>query len=365
MDESVKRRERLQAMRLEASHSAAHSQPSDLSPAPAVPPPTLPLPHLEDPQVFDSPPPVSRFDFYTDPTSAFSAAKRMRGATAAGFSSSSPNRSHPLPPPSFPTGIRNNYVDSSYPSVHQFHPDSRPYQTPPRGSYQTPRVPHDSPWRSPIQLPTPFSGNQGYPSLHQFHPDSGSYQTPSCVPHNRPWRSPIQLPAPFSGSQGSPASGPGSWDRSDGSRNGFPMYSSSSSLTSSHFGQGQSPMRNAGNGSPYPTSGRGRGRHFSGGSSPRPSGGRGQSFNYKASAKDDITRYYCKSMLEDPWRDLEPVIGNIMEPMAGPGSERKSNITETGSSSQFKSKSSSQFKSKSSLAEFLASSLEEAINDED
>ncbi|RZR79749.1 hypothetical protein BHM03_00005555 [Ensete ventricosum] len=339
MEDSAKRRERLQAMRTEASRAAAAPYSSPAS-AP------LPLPLLSEPPVpppgglESPPPPAPRFEFYSDPMSTFSAAKRMRGAGtgAAGFSPSTPYRPHhPTPPPpqsTFPSdckmrmlgiawyislksGIRNAYMDSSYAS-HRFHM-SQP-------------------------------------------PDPSSYGTPSHVPYNNPWRSPVRSPIPFSGYRGSPASGPGSWNRSSGSGStgrGFPTYSSNSVPMRPHFGPVESPRSIAFSNSPQSISGRGRGRQFCGG----PSGGRGRSSGGKASAREDIECYYLKSMTENPWHDLEPVVGNIMEPRAGQGywlpesiSGKKSEVSETEKRNQFSSKS--------SLAEFLAASLEEAINDD-
>ncbi|XP_065032012.1 leucine-rich repeat extensin-like protein 5 [Musa acuminata AAA Group] len=328
MEDSAKRRERLQAMRTEASRAAASPYSS---PASAPVPLPLPLPLLSEPPVplpgglESPPPPAPRFEFYSDPMSTFSAAKRMRGVGtgAAGFSPSSPYLPHPPTPPppppqsTFPSGIRNTYMDSSYASVQQFHM-SQP-------------------------------------------PDSSSYGTPSHVPYNSPWRSPVRSPTPFSGYRGSPACGPGSWNRSSGS--GFPTYSSNSVPRSPHFGPVESPRSIAFSNSPQSITGRGRGRQFCGGPSPRPSGGRGRSFSGKASAREDIERYYLKSMIENPWHDLEPVVGNILEPMAGQGywlpesiSGKKSEVSETEKRNQFSSKS--------SLAEFLAASLEEAVNDD-
>ncbi|CAL9076556.1 unnamed protein product [Musa acuminata var. zebrina] len=330
MEDSAKRRERLQAMRTEASRAAASPYSS-----PASAPVPLPLPLLSEPPVplpgglESPPPPAPRFEFYSDPMSTFSAAKRMRGVGtgAAGFSPSSPYRPHPPTPPpppqsTFPSGIRNTYMDSSYASVQQFHM-SQP-------------------------------------------PDSSSYGTPSHVPYNSPWRSPVRSPTPFSGYRGSPACGPGSWNRSSGSGStgrGFSTYSSNSVPRSPHFGPVESPRSIAFSNSPQSITGRGRGRQFCGGPSPRPSGGRGRSFSGKASAREDIERYYLKSMIENPWDDLEPVVGNILEPMAGHGywlpesiSGKKSGVSETERRNQFSSKS--------SLAEFLAASLEEAVNDD-
>lgn len=97
-------------MRWEASRAVAFPQPSHSSPSSigqmqSLSPSPLPLPWLADPPSLETPPPAPRFDFYTDPTSAFSASKRMRFSNASGgFGPFSPQRPTPPPPPSFPYG---------------------------------------------------------------------------------------------------------------------------------------------------------------------------------------------------------------------------------------------------------------------
>ncbi|XP_074573273.1 protein SICKLE-like [Curcuma longa] len=325
MEESAKRKEKLQAMRLEAARAVAPHQPSHSSSfstgqLPSPSPSLLPLPRFADPPELETPPPAPRFDFYTDPTSAFSDSKRMRGADASGgFSPFAPRRPTPPPSPSFPYGMRNTYVDSSYPAYHQ--------------------MPHSS--------------------------ESSSFRTPSRVSHNSSWRSPIQSQSPLSGHQGSPVTGLASWNTSGGSSgHGFQAHPSGSFVGSPHFSPGGNQLSNARTSSPYSNFGRGRGGQYSGGSGSRAIGGRGQRFNGRVSTRDDIASYFRKSMLEDPWRDMEPVVGDILEPMSGPGywlpesvSGKKIKMPET----EIRHK----LDSKSSLAEFLAASLEETINDDD
>ncbi|KAG6506878.1 protein SICKLE-like [Zingiber officinale] len=327
MEESAKRKAKLQAVRLEAAQAVASNQSSHSSssstsflPSPSPSLLRLPPPRFGDRPELQTPPPAPRFDFYTDPMSAFSDSKRMRGADASGgFSPFSPRRPTPPSSPSFPYGIRNTYVDSSYPAYHQ--------------------TPHPS--------------------------DSSSYRMPSRVPHNSSWRSPIQSQSSLSGHQGSPVTGLGSWNTSGGSSGrGFQANPSGSFFGSPHFSLGGSQLSDAQTNSSYSDFGRGRGGQYSGGSGSRSIGGRGQRFNGRVSTRDDIASYFRKSMLEDPWRDMEPVVGDILEPMAGPGywlpeslSRKNSKVPET--ESRYK------LESKSSLAEFLAASLEEAISDED
>lgn len=117
-------------------------------------------------------------------------------------------------------------------------------------------------------------------------------------------------------------------------------------------------MTNSGRGSPHAFSGRGRSWR-SGGSSPSPRG-RGRGFYDHGSAHQEREHFYIKSMVKDPWRKLKPIVGRIVVPRTGPGSwlpksltAKKAKIGESGN----------EFNSQSSLAECLALSFEEAIND--
>ncbi|KAJ6853845.1 DNA-directed RNA polymerase II subunit rpb1 isoform X2 [Iris pallida] len=94
-ESSEKMRERLQAMRTEASSSSPQPPPS-----PSLPPPFQPL---SNPPLQPPPPPLSggesspRFDFYTDPMAAFSSAKRRTGT---------PSYRTPPPPTNFSPPVR-------------------------------------------------------------------------------------------------------------------------------------------------------------------------------------------------------------------------------------------------------------------
>ncbi|CAL9080923.1 unnamed protein product [Musa hybrid cultivar] len=325
MEESTKRRERLRAMSLQASRAMVTTLEPSYSLL-TVPPPLLLLPQISNspiqpPPALECQPSISNSDFFiTDPLSAFTSSKRMRGVGAIGFNSSS-------------HGVGTIGFTPSTP----YHP-------------------------APSSFPTVIAGRGN----NQFHmsqpPDSISYKMPSCGLHSSPWRSPVRLLTPFSGHQGTPASGRGSWNRSGGIR-GFPTNSPISVLSGPHFGPWGSPNSIAqSSGTPQSISVRGSSLQISSGSSLKPATcGRGQSSNDKASVQRKPKRYYCKSMLEDPWRNLEPIVGNILEPMAGPGywlpesiSGKKRKVSETQSINKLNSKW--------SLAEVLADSFEEAIN---
>ncbi|XP_074580906.1 protein SICKLE-like [Curcuma longa] len=309
MEESAKRKERLQAMRLEASRAVAsaqhsHSFPSSIGQMQSLSP--SPLPRLADRPPLETPPPARRFDFYTDPTSAVSASKRMRFSYAAGgFGPFSPQRPTPLPPPSFPYGPKNTYVDNTCPAFHQ--------------------MPHQS--------------------------DCSSHGTPSRVSHYSPWGSAIQFQTPSSGHQGSPVTGPGSWNASGGSSgHSFAARPSGSFSSSPHFRPGGSQLSNHRTNRPHSNLGRGRGSN--------------SRLNRSGGKRDDIASYFMKSMLEDPWCDTEPVVGDILEPMSSPGYRRPESTS--GKNNQMpETENNHKLDSNSSLAEFLAASLKETINDTD
>lgn len=96
-ESSEMRRQRLRALRMDADGASA---PSPSSPLPRLFNPLLHDPPFSSPGI-DSTPPSSRFDYYTDPMSAFSGSKR-KGAFPpynTGFSSSPVSR----PPPPSPS----------------------------------------------------------------------------------------------------------------------------------------------------------------------------------------------------------------------------------------------------------------------
>ncbi|KAG6515308.1 ribonucleoprotein RB97D-like isoform X1 [Zingiber officinale] len=190
-------------MRLEASRAVDSTQPSHSSIGQMQY--LSSLPRLADHPPLQTSPPASRFNFYTDPTSAFSASKRMRFSDASGgFGPFCPQRPTPLPP-SFPYGTKNTYEASSCPAFYQ--------------------MPHQS--------------------------DSGSYGTPSQVSHNSP-----------------PITGPGSWNASgDSSGHSFAARPSGSFSSSPHFRPGGSQLSNHRTNRPHSNLGLGsRAGRYGGGS---------------------------------------------------------------------------------------------------
>lgn len=153
-----------------------------------------------------------------------------------------------------------------------------------------------------------------------------------------PSRSPVRMNSPFPGHQGNDSYGP-------------PHYYNNPT-NSSRGGNIRSPGFQPA-GSPSFSHGRGRGQR----------GGRGIGSHGQVSARDRPELFYNKSMVEDPWKFLKPVIWSrrdvkLKNYIATPESlksagMKKARVTEgnSGSSSQ------------PSLAEYLAASLNEAVSD--
>jgi hypothetical protein len=189
---------------------------------------------------------------------------------------------------------------------------------------------------------------------------------PSLMPHdapgNSPWQGPMQFQDPSSGYQGTP--GAPAWGPHSGSA-GRGSYPNSCSFVFRHPnpGRGANPMSYRPRGSPHASYGRGRGQNYN--SSPGSwgrGGGRGAvSFQYNSG--EDRRSYINKSMVDDPWQDLHPIVGNILIPRAWggsqswlPGSLREKK--ETSAHGQIKSTPSGL-----SLAEYLDLSFNEASNE--
>ncbi|XP_058069362.1 protein SICKLE isoform X2 [Magnolia sinica] len=325
MDESEKRRERLKAMRTEA----AQAQVSD-SQGPSTPSASLSNPLLDpsvSPSTVGNSPAVPRFDFYTDPMSAYPGNKRR----SMDNTQSSHNNFSPSISSCSSVGPRN--PNASPVPTHQFQMNYANPNASPVPTHQF-QMNYANPNASPV--PT-----------HQFQmnyaPDPRINETPP--PHmSAPWRSPIRMTSQFSGHGGTP----GNFNRSGGPPSyGLPPNSSRGGLPSPGYGRGCSPSSNSGRGSyhrfnnsPSPGSGR--------------SGGRGRGFHGSISARDQPMRFYHKSMVEDPWRFLKPVVGTLVRSWLPKSvSMKKARVLEAPVD----------FNSQSSLADCLTLSLEEAVND--
>ncbi|XP_059461269.1 protein SICKLE isoform X2 [Corylus avellana] len=356
MEESEKRRERLKAMRMQAAQAEV-SNNVESSGVPGC----LSNPLIETSAVQESCTP--RFDFYTDPMAAFSDSRKRSnavnqirpdslnspsagGSPTSRFSPSHPGPRNPVMSPSPAHQIQGSWQSNQTMYEAQgFSYSSGPYRSPigmasPFSMH--PRTPEA--WNGPMG-PTSFSSNPSR-GVHLPSPGFGPRGGSQCVNTEQGrgrWVS--HSPSPVSGQGLSPSPRPG--------RGGGHWYGSSMSPGS---GQGLSP-------SPRP--GRGGGRSY--GSSMRPglgwSSGRGQGSHTPQGAE----RFYNESMLEDPWKFLKPVLWRSVVAPVSRWNTSYSSKSWTGKSHSTKKARVSEASNKSSpqpsLAEYLAASFNEALND--
>lgn len=297
MEESEKRKERLKALRMEASQSGDYDEGLGSS---SVGYGGLANPLTDSPsgKVESYGMPRPRFDYYTDPMSAFSANKRSNNKVSPQVSQQCYTPPGPRNPQSPICAPRGNYsVDQRSQSQglhHAFSPLGNSGQNSPFGAPQrsSPSA-WDSSFGTPNNYLTPNSsmgGNFAGHGIHQggrpaLHYGQGSGQ-------------------PGSGYGGSPYQGSGYRDNPfQGSGHRGSPYQ--------HSGNRGSPYQRSGNrGSPYQGSGRGRSQWMGNSSSPISfrGGGRGRGSHGCTSGEFRPDLYYSKSMVEDPWKELKPVI---------------------------------------------------------
>ncbi|XAR48490.1 hypothetical protein NMG60_11031323 [Bertholletia excelsa] len=369
MEESEKRRERLKAMRIEASQAGArHEEVGNSTESQNL---TNPLVEAcTTPPVQMNSDVAPRFDYYTDPLSAFSTDKRRSKVS----NQNSQGYSTPRP--------RNTEMTSSAHHIQtNYSPDQRMFQV--RGLHYSPgpRNPEMTP--SPAyQLQTNYSPDQRmcharspYPNsspnnpemspsqAHQIQsycsPDQRVYQARAQYHNSGPYGSPLGMGSPFGTHQRTP----GFWN---GSKSPGASYFSSphiggSSSAYSNRGRGSSNSRYGG--SPFHNSGRGRG-HWS--NNMRPGlglGSRGPRDNVSAEIRPDL--YYHRSMVEDPWKFLQPVIwkgeDTWVKGLNTPDSLKSARPKSVGLK---KAKISEESGSQPSLAEYLAAAFNDAVNNE-
>ncbi|XP_042509286.1 protein SICKLE-like, partial [Macadamia integrifolia] len=230
-------------------------------------------------------------------------------------------------------------------------------------------------------LPFPFQSGPRNPNFtqspaHQYH---SNYSPNSYTPNQRiheaslsfggsdSWRSPVGIASPFPGQQGTP---PGVWNRSGGRAGySFPSHSPRGVGFPSHSPRGVGfPSPGLGRGGiPSPSSGRGS-HQFSNSRSPGSGrgGGRGRGFHTVVSARERPDMFYNKTMVEDPWRLLTPVVrssGLQVNARHTSGSLRSWLPKSIGLKKARGLEAGNEFDSQSSLAECLAASFEEAVND--
>ncbi|KAI3865805.1 hypothetical protein MKX03_015897 [Papaver bracteatum] len=211
---------------------------------------------------------AGRFDYYTNPMVPFSGNKRPK------------NHRYQVPP--------NSFFPPIAPPTQSYPPGPNNFYPIPPPSYQPHRVipvaphrefepnPHHSPnyWRGPVAPHRAF--------------EPTPYHSPSY------WRSPVG--PPFHGNLGPQ---PQSWNRPGGT-GGYCHPSNS--------GRGFRP--HPGLNYPYHR----RGSNYTFNNSPRPGRGRGigrgRGSHSCTSARERPEMFYNKSMMEDPWKLLKPVVRN-------------------------------------------------------
>ncbi|CAI9116136.1 OLC1v1017212C1 [Oldenlandia corymbosa var. corymbosa] len=284
MEESEKRRERLKAMRMEAAQGrdktdaegysvgASNSLGNPLAEAPVAP------------SVHGEPSVARRFDFYTDPMSAFSGNK-SQGKVSHQNS------------PDYLTAPRPRNVDSfpAYQNQAMYPPDPRMFQAP--GFHRNPCP--SGPSRGP---PSTFGisqqdnmnvapGTYGFPSNMSR---GGHFPRPDFVPRGSP--SFNYGESRGYGINNSPQTGFGNWSR---------PYPHPGRGRTQWYGGNNSQTGSSG---PYHQSGRGRGYRQGNNNSGSMHTGRRTSSHENVSAEIRPDLYYDKSMVEDPWETLKPVV---------------------------------------------------------
>ncbi|KAK8934123.1 hypothetical protein KSP39_PZI014311 [Platanthera zijinensis] len=306
MEDSAKRKERLQAMRMEASSSSTDR------PSPSFSTPNMPL---SNPLIYPSVPSMKsqlsphRFDYYTDPTTAYFSAGRNMNKKGEDARHDSYHR-----PPIFSSPIHNTSPPSYTAAQQQF------------AGQQTEHHMHPANTRA-HQVPSP--------------------NTPFLRSQSGSLTSPVQYSSPASGDRGAPHHLPKPWNMSGNSSSEHSFTPNSSNGGSQlSFRPMNSPYSGI-RGSPHShSSGRGRGR----GGSPYNNQG------YGSGRLKKLDSFFIKSMMKDPWRKLKPVVGDILMPLRPlpwlPKSiaTKKPKVDETSTDVQ----------PKQNLAEFLALAFEES-----
>lgn len=463
MEESVKRKERLQAMRLEAAQNGSDDKKDQHHESSHSASGLLANPFNEHSSPSSTPQHPPRFDYYTDPLAAFSGNKRKEriinnnnnttttnniNDCSSGHSPNGPatgfNRARMIPPFSNQSPPVNNSPPIKFYAQQQtpfwqpnFHPGNpQTPVTPFRSSVPSYNSSHESSgpqhYSSPFEFsnssngsPMPISPvprfnqipNQDSYRPHQPHSQvqhqyqqqqqqqSGSQPRQFGGPGGRGsplsdrWRSPAATGSPQSEPHGSASPGltPGGrgmpWSDTRGAASpgvgsggrGMPWSDTrgaSPGVASGGRGMPWSDPRGSsgGRGSPW-TNYRGRGGRGMGGS-PSPNKGRGglqgRGGRVNASARERPDLFAKKSMVEDPWKNLVPVImiskatketsNTVVRSIEGNRSDAQSPQSHQSGSNSLKKIKPLQvthtFQSGPSLAESLALSLAEAMGDE-
>lgn len=407
MEESEKRRERLKAMRMEAAQSDANNDVENSTQTRGLSNPLLETTASNQ----DSCP--QRFGYYTDPLAAFSGNKRSKVNQNIAQEHLTPpiQEKTAMTPPPLPSQSMHQQQESVWSPMGMVCPSGMQPGTP-RGAWNGPgpAYGYNTPPSSTIGGNFPntagsvfaqgrgpiINSNQGQGQWLPNGPSPNSEQgvRPGFWGHQgRPTFNPIEGRGYWSTNSQSPGSvhegdpgfgkgGRGSYESGHGRG-----YWSSNSLnpspgrgSSPGFGQGGRPKFNSGQGrgswsrnshnpgSGYrPNLGRGSGQWSDNNANPGTArsggrGGRGRGFHDNVSAEFRPDLYYNKSMVEDPWKFLTPIIWTREECTSSQSWLPKSISTQRAKAPGGSSESN---KSQPSLAEYLAASFNDATkNDE-
>ncbi|CAN8325782.1 unnamed protein product [Cochlearia groenlandica] len=321
MEDSEKRKEMLKAMRMEA---AAHDDGSTGPEASSMNTSLLSNPLAETSSHQQESYETQRFDYYTDPMSAYSSFKRNNKTPKQQHISSPSNQaSSPVQhlPQSVPGPLGSDY------QAHANHGGFQAAQYDGHNSHFEPRG------MAPSHRGSPASWNNNF--------------RPPPVNHLGPPGPPQWVPRPF----------PFSQERSDMGNNRFGGRGSYNNTAPQfpHYGRQNSNWA----GNSYPNSGRGRSR------------GRGMNTSFgrdggRRPMELGAERFYSNSMTEDPWKYLKPVLWKSCSDSCSSNSTgqawrpssiapKKPVITEPSHKPSH---------NQQSLAEYLAASLDEATEDE-
>uniref|UniRef100_A0A6N2MYC1 Uncharacterized protein n=1 Tax=Salix viminalis TaxID=40686 RepID=A0A6N2MYC1_SALVM len=342
MEDAEKRSGRLKAMRAIAS---AQAETCNNNVETSAVPGLLANPLLENPATQPAQEELSatpRFDFYTDPSAAFSANRKRtatanhvaRGLTPPNNISSTPQfSSSPRPGQRIPevTPSSAYQMQSNYSPTNQMQSNYSPNQR----MYPGQRPDHNAAFYGiPRGFAGPFTMNQGTPSeMWRGSGGPGSYHS------STPYRG-ISRPYPIH--QGNPGFGP--------------------------VGSRPSPVSGYG-GNPA-SSGRGQG-YWDNSSGRGQSGGRGRGFRSRGFGLNETQEpecFYDNSMVEDPWQHLKPVLwrgpGDLGNNLNGPVSSNSWLPKSISVKKPKMSESSTKSTSGQTLAEYLSAAFTEAANDE-
>ncbi|KAL3640835.1 hypothetical protein CASFOL_015803 [Castilleja foliolosa] len=308
MEESEKRRERLNAMRMEAAQTGVYSNSE--SPGSASNALSNPLIENETARVPSQQYTSPRFDFYTDPMAAFTGSKRRNNVPPQ----VSQGHFNPPPPRPMDQGMIPNPA-YHYPAMN----------SPDQGMFNQPRA-HFNP--GPVG--SPMGSNSPLYRPHQNPPNS--------------WVGPVNYGPPLNFPRGGNFPSPGFRP-----------------IDSTHVDYGQRGRGYQGQNSNFQYDsgrGRGRGRSYGGNSM---SSGPGPGFRRgSGSGEQRPDLYYKKEMVEDPWISMQPVIWKGSTCDSDKSWLPKSIAVKKSKASPEASNTSI---SQQSLAEYLAASFNDSVDE--